>query len=165
MANRLLLISGAAAIAVTGCGDSVSHVNSPKPSSETGLRYTVHVSVSGRDSVAGSFVLSPVVAGGSATCLVPNDLSGSVGRHHVDVLIKSGVVGPTSQPLSPGAVELTIDSDTWTVGSSANTPTGTTGTLQRDPNGGGDLEFQNLALRGSPSSQPQESGSVTWSCK
>lgn len=138
---------------------SSSSGTSTTSSSARAPTYTAHVAVSGQDSVAGAFNATAVSA-----CGPPNDLSGTVAGHHVDLQMSSA--GPAGQQvqLSPGDIVLVIDSDNWGVGSGANAPQGTTGTLQRNDDGSGALTFQNLYLQSNPSQVPQESGSITWTC-
>lgn len=101
----------------------------------------------------------------SSSCPPPSELSGSVGDEHVDLRIH--VPGATGGPrqLSPGDIDVVLNDGTWSVGSSSNAPHGTSGTLQSSANGSGSVSVQNLYLQSNPSTQPQESGSITWSCQ
>ncbi|HEX6538636.1 MAG TPA: hypothetical protein VF155_05605 [Candidatus Dormibacteraeota bacterium] len=123
--------------------------------------YTVTVSLTGTDLAQGSFT-QPVDAGGSH-CQPPNQLSGTVGGQHVQAQF-AGAPSATPQTLSPGDLLLTVGSHTWGVASASNAPHGTSGTLQRSSDGSGSAQFQNLALETNFGQQPQESGSITWTC-
>jgi hypothetical protein len=124
----------------------------------------VQVSLSGTDTVQGSF--TQAIAGAtSAHCPVPNDLAGTVSPQHVELQLPSTTSGiGQPQPLSPGDIQLTVDGHTWGVASASNAPHATTGTLQRNSDGSGSASFQNLALQSNSAQQPQESGSITWTC-
>ena len=128
----------------------------PTPS---GPAYTVQVSLTGSDAVSGSFS-EPV-----AQCAPPSDLSGTVASHLVELQIHvGGAASGQPQGLSPGDIDVVVDSDTWGVASSANAPHGSSGSLQRNADGSGTASFQNLALQSNSAKQPQESGSITWTC-
>ena len=123
--------------------------------------YSVNVSVTGTDTVQGSF--TQAVPGPGGKCPPPNQLSGSVSGQQITLQMpQSGSSAP--QALSPGDVLLTIGSRTWGVASASNAPHGTSGMLQRNTDGSGSVQFQNLALQSNFAQQPQESGSVTWTC-
>ena len=123
--------------------------------------YSVTVAVSGTDNVQGSFTQA---VGASAHCSPPGQLSGTVSGQNITLQL-SGAPPPVSVPvLSPGDMLLTLGTHTWGVASAANAPHGTTGSLQRDADGSGNAQFQNLALQSNFAQQPQESGSVTWTC-
>lgn len=124
--------------------------------------YSVTVSLTGTDLVQGTFT-QPVDPGASTHCQPPNQLSGSPGGQHVQAQF-TGTPSGTPQALSPGDILLTIGSHTWGVASASNAPHGTSGTLQRNSDGSGSLQFQNLALQTNFAQQPQESGSITWTC-
>ena len=124
--------------------------------------YTVTVSLTGTDLAQGNFT-QPVDAGASRHCQPPNQLSGSAGGQHVQAQFV-GTPSGTPQTLSPGDLLLTIGSHTWGVASASNAPHGTTGTVQRNADGSGSAQFQNLALQTNFGQQPQESGSITWTC-
>ncbi|MBV8527416.1 MAG: hypothetical protein JOZ75_03790 [Candidatus Dormibacteraeota bacterium] len=123
--------------------------------------YNVTVSLTGTDLAQGSFA-QPVDPGGSR-CQPPSQLSGSVGGQHVQAQF-AGAPSATPQTLSPGDLLLTVGTHTWGVASAANAPHGTSGTLQRNSDGSGSAQFQNLALQTNFAQQPQESGSITWTC-
>lgn len=123
--------------------------------------YSVTVSLTGTDLAQGSFT-QPVDAGGSR-CQPPNQLSGNVGGQHLQAQF-AGSPSASPQALSPGDLLLTIGSHTWGVASASNAPHGTSGTLQRNADGSGSAQFQNLALQTNFAQQPQESGSITWTC-
>jgi hypothetical protein len=127
--------------------------------------YAVQVAVSGRDGITGSFVVRPVIAGGVTTCLVPTVLSGTVSGHHF-VLELGASRAALGQPhgLAGGDVTLTTDADVWIVNPSAPASP-SSGTLQRDADGGGSVTFRNLHLQSVRSRAPLESGSVHWSCR
>jgi hypothetical protein len=123
--------------------------------------YSVTVSLTGGDTVQGSF--TQAVPAGGGHCSSPGQLSGSISSQQVTLqMAASGASG--SQPLSPGDLLLTVGSHTWGVASASNAPHGTTGSLQRNSDGSGAAQFQNLALQSNVAQQPQESGSVTWTC-
>lgn len=124
--------------------------------------YDVTVSLTGTDLAQGSFT-QPVDPSASSHCQPPNELSGSVGGQHVQAQFVGTPTG-TPQVLSPGDLLLTVGSHTWGVASASNAPHGTSGTVQRNSDGSGSAQFQNLALQTNFAQQPQESGSVTWTC-
>ena len=124
--------------------------------------YNVTVSLTGTDLAQGTFT-QPVDPGAISHCQPPNQLSGSVGGQHVQAQFVGSASG-TPQALSPGDLLLTVGSHTWGVASASNAPHGTSGTLQRNSDGSGSAQFQNLALQTSFGQQPQESGSITWTC-
>lgn len=124
--------------------------------------YNVTVSLTGTDLVQGTFT-QPVDPGASSHCQPPNQLGGGVGGQQVQAQFPGAPSG-TPQALSPGDLLVTIGSHTWGVASAANAPHGTSGTLQRNTDGGGSAQFQNLALQTNFAQQPQESGSITWTC-
>jgi hypothetical protein len=124
--------------------------------------YSVTVSLTGTDAAQGSFT-QPVDASASSHCAPPNQLGGSVGAQHVQIQF-AGAPPSGAQALSPGDLLLTVGSHTWGVASASNAPQGTSGTVQRNSDGSGSAQFQNLALQTNFSQQPQESGSITWTC-
>ena len=124
--------------------------------------YNVTVSLTGTDLAQGAFT-QPADPGASSHCPPPNQLSGSVGGQHVQAQF-TGAASGTPQTLSPGDLLLTVGSHTWGVASASNAPHGTSGTLQRNSDGSGSAQFQNLALQTNFAQQPQESGSITWTC-
>lgn len=124
--------------------------------------YNVTVSLTGTDQVQGAFTQA-VDPGASSHCQPPNQLSGSVGGQHVQAQF-AGTPSATPQGLSPGDLLLTVGTHTWGVASASNAPHGTSGTLQRNSDGSGSAQFQNLALQTNFAQQPQESGSITWTC-
>ena len=124
--------------------------------------YTVTVSLTGTDVAQGSFT-QLVDPGASSRCQPPNQLSGSVGGQHVQAQFV-GTPSGAPQALSPGDLLLTVGSHTWGVASASNAPHGTSGAVQRNSDGSGSAQFQNLALETNFAQQPQESGSITWTC-
>lgn len=133
----------------------------PTPGPANGT-YSVQISLTGTDALQGSF--AQPVAGG-VRCPVPSDLAGTVSGQHVDVQMPNAARGiGQPQQLSPGDLQVIVGGNTWGVASASNAPHATTGTLQRNSDGGGSTLFQNLALQSNPSQQPQESGTITWSC-
>ena len=124
--------------------------------------YNVTVSLTGTDPAQGSFT-QPVDPGASSHCQPPNELSGTVSGPHVQAQFV-GTPSGTPQALSPGDLLLTVGNHTWGVASASNAPHGTTGTVQRNADGSGSAQFQNLALQTNFAQQPQESGSITWTC-
>ena len=103
-------------------------------------------------------------ASSTAHCPIPSDLSGTVASRHVELQMSITSTPSTQQTLSPGDIQVVVDADTWGVASSSNAPHGSTGSLQRNADGSGSTAFQNLALQSDSSHQPQESGSITWTC-
>ena len=124
--------------------------------------YTVQVSLSGGDAVSGTF--TEPVPSSSAHCAIPSDLSGTVGSRHVELQMSSASGPSSQQTLSPGDIQVVVDSDTWGVASASNAPHGSSGSLVRNADGSGSTAFQNLALQSDTAHQPQESGSITWTC-
>ena len=124
--------------------------------------YSVTVSLTGTDLAQGIFTQA-VDPGASSHCQPPNQLSGSVGGQHVQAQF-TGAPSGTPQALSPGDLLLTVGSHTWGVASASNAPHGTSGTVQRNSDGSGSAQFQNLALETNFAQQPQEGGSITWTC-
>lgn len=124
--------------------------------------YNVTVSLTGTDLAQGSFT-QPVDPGASTHCQPPNQINGSAGGQHVQAQF-TGTPSGTPQALSPGDLLLTVGSHTWGVASASNAPHGTSGTVQRNSDGSGSAQFQNLALQTNFAQQPQESGSITWTC-
>ena len=124
--------------------------------------YNVTVSLTGTDPGQGNFT-QPVDPAATSHCQPPNQLSGSAGGQHVQAQFV-GTPSGTPQTLSPGDLLLTIGSHTWGVASASNAPQGTSGTVQRNADGSGSAQFQNLALQTNFGQQPQESGSITWTC-
>ena len=124
--------------------------------------YTVNVSLTGTDLAQGSFT-QPVDPSASSHCQPPNQLGGTVGGQHIQAQF-TGAPSGTPQVLSPGDLLLTVGTHTWGVASASNAPHGTTGTVQRNSDGSGNAQFQNLALQTNFAQQPQESGSITWTC-
>ena len=124
--------------------------------------YSVTVSLTGTDLAQGSFT-QPVDPGASTHCQPPNQISGSAGGQHVQAQF-TGTPSGTAQALSPGDLLLTVGSHTWGVASASNAPHGTSGTVQRNSDGSGSAQFQNLALQTNFAQQPQESGNITWTC-
>ena len=121
------------------------------------------VAVSGTDNVQGSFTQA-VDAGAGTHCSPPGQLSGTVSGTNITLQL-TGAPPPVTVPvLSPGDLLLTLGTHTWGVASAANAPHGTAGSLQRNADGSGTAQFQNLALQSNFGQQPQESGSVTWTC-
>jgi len=127
--------------------------------------YTVTVALTGKDQLGGTFAAHPGGNPSSNGCAVVSELSGTLGANRIDLQINTSA--PAGQPavLSPGDLNLIIDADNWGVGSSANAPQGTTGTLERRPDGSGSLTFANLYLQSNPAQEPQESGTVRWTCE
>ena len=125
--------------------------------------YSVQVSLTGSDPVQGTF--TQTLTAGSAHCPVPSDLAGTINGTHVEVQMPiTGSANGQSRPLSPGDLQVNVGSDMWDVASASNAPHGTSGTLQRNADGSGSTSLQTLALQSDPSRQPQESGSITWTC-
>ena len=126
--------------------------------------YTVQVSATGSDAVEGAFTAT-LAAGSAAHCPAPNDLSGTIAGTRIELQMPQGSpVNGQPQQLSPGDIQFTVGNNVWGVASAANAPHPSSGTLQRNSDGSGSASFQNLALQSDPSRQPQESGSVTWTC-
>lgn len=123
--------------------------------------YNVTVSLTGSDPAQGSF--TQPVDPGAGRCQPPNQLSGNAGGQHLQAQF-AGPPSATPQTLSPGDLLLTVGSHTWGVASASNAPHGTSGTLQRNSDGSGSAQFQNLALQTNFAQQPQESGTITWTC-
>jgi hypothetical protein len=190
MARRALLgVAAAIGIALAACGSSTPNRNSSASSSSTSaaeasspaagastapgssapanaagaVTFSVRVALTGKDAVSGSFIARAALAPGVSGCVSPSELTGNVGGHHVDLQINTSGGVNQQASLSPGDVNLIIDSDIWGVGSSANAPQGTSGTLQRSITHGA-LAFQDLYLQSNPAQVPQESGSITWTC-
>ena len=144
----------------------------PQPSSSSsggsnGGVYTVHVTANGSDAVDGSFTetLQLSSQATSQRCPVPSDLSGSIAGTRVELQMSQSSTGSGQpQQLSPGDIQFIVAADTWGVASAANAPHPSGGMLQRNGDGSGSLSFQNLALESNPSHQPQESGSIIWTC-
>lgn len=121
----------------------------------------MQVSIAGTEAVQGSFTQA---VAGSARCPVPTDLTGTISGQHLDVQMPGTAGIGQARQLSPGDLQVRVGGDTWGVASASNAPHATTGTLQRNSDGSGSAVFQNLALESNPAQQPQESGSVTWTC-
>lgn len=130
-------------------------VTTPTPS---GPAYSVQVTLTGTDAVQGTFT-QPV-----SQCTPPTNLAGTVQAQHVELQIPSASPTGQSLPLSPGDIVVLVGSHSWGVFSASNAPHGSSGTLQRNSDGSGSTAFQNLALQGNLAQQPQESGSITWTC-
>ena len=126
-----------------------------------GVAYIVQASLSGSDSVQGSFT-----SHNAGACGAPEHLTGIIGAHSISVLtpVGQGATAGQAVSLTPGDVTVQVDSDTWVVGSSSNAPQGSSGQFEYMSNGSGTLTFQNLALSSNPARQPQESGSFQWTC-
>lgn len=116
------------------------------------------MALTGTDTVNGGFTQS------ISSCSPPSDLTGTVQGQSVDVKMPASAPIGTPQQLSPGDVTLTVGSHVWGVASASNAPHATSGTLQRNTDGGGSAAFQNLALQSNPAQVPQESGTITWTC-
>ena len=139
--------------------------STPTPGASSNGTYTVQVALTGGDAVQGTFTETlSASASSTAHCPVPSDLSGSVGSRHVELQMTISSGPSTQQTLSPGDIQLIVDGDTWGVASASNAPHGSSGSLQRNADGSGSASFQNLALQSDPSHQPQESGSINWTC-
>lgn len=183
----LCTCAGAIGIAVTACGSSSSPTPShnstpaasatpsptgpfnppggttPTPAAAPNGTYSVQVSITGTDSVQGSF--SQAIVAGSAHCPVPTDLAGTASGQHLEVQMPAATSGiGQPQQLSPGDLQVIVGPHVWGVASASNAPHATSGTLQRNSDGSGSAAFQNLGLQTNPSQQPQESGSITWTC-
>ena len=122
--------------------------------------YMVQTSLTGTDVVSGSFT-----AAASGGCVAPNDVRGTVGGHSVDLHISAMVAQPgQAQGLSPGDITVTFDADTWSVGSAANSPKPSSGSLQVNADASGTVTFQNLYLSSSAGSMSLEGGQFSWTC-
>lgn len=133
----------------------------PPPSSSaapSGPAYAVQVALSGTDTVQGTFS-QPV-----AQCSPPTNLAGTVQGQQVGLQMPGASPVGQSLPLSPGDIVVVVGAHNWGVASASNAPHASSGTLQRNSDGGGSAAFQNLALQGNLSQQPQESGTVIWTC-
>lgn len=124
----------------------------------SGPAYHVQLTLSGTDAVQGTFSQSV------SSCSPPTDLAGTAQDVPVHLTMPGSAPVGQAQPLSPGDIQLTIGSHVWGVASASNAPHATSGMLQRNSDGGGSASFQNLALQSTPSQQPQESGTITWTC-
>ena len=170
----------AAALGAAACGSGSSSTAKPTahPSSSTGTTptptapftppsttatpsgpaYSVQVAVTGTDSVQGSFSQSV------AACAPATNLAGTVQGQRVGLQMPGASPVGQPLPLSPGDIVVIVGGHSWGVASAANAPRASSGTLQRNADGSGSATFQNLALQGNLSQQPQESGTITWTC-
>jgi hypothetical protein len=121
----------------------------------------MQVALTGLDPVQGTATV-PAADG----CVTPTSISATYGTHLVTLKINAQMAaGQTSQPLSPGDISVTIDTDTWTTTDSANAPQGSSGTLTETSGGNGNVTVQHLFDSSSaqgPSSD--ESGTISWTC-
>ncbi len=130
----------------------------PPSATPSGPAYSVQVALTGTDSVQGTFTQ------GVGQCQAAGSLSGTVSGQQVTLLMPGSNVSGQAVTLSPGDLQVTVGGHVWGVASAANAPHATSGTLQRNTNGSGSAQFQNLALQGNSAQQPQESGTITWTC-
>jgi hypothetical protein len=125
-----------------------------------GPAFAVQTTLTGTDVVNGGFTV-PAPGG----CVAPMDLTGLVGAKRVDLHILAMVASPgKAQNLSPGDITVSVDSDVWAVGSAANSPKPSSGTLHINADASGAVAFQNLYLSSSSGSTSLESGQFSWSC-
>jgi hypothetical protein len=137
-----------------------SAANATSTATASAPAFAVQATLTGADPVNGAFIVA--APGG---CVAPNDLSGTINGHQVGLHIVAMVAQPgQAQALSPGDITVSFDADIWAVGSAANSPKPSSGTLHINADASGAVAFQNLYLSSTSGSMSLESGQFSWSC-
>jgi hypothetical protein len=82
----------------------------------------------------------------------------------VDLHISAMPQPGQTQGLSPGDITVTVDAHMWSVGSAANSPKPSTGSLTVNSDASGTVTFQNLFLSSGSGSTSLEGGEFGWTC-
>jgi hypothetical protein len=140
---------------------SASPASTPTETPPAAPAYSFTLRLSGADPIEGN-ARTPAAGG----CGTPSGFATTIAGTQVRFQINNRDA-PAGQPvqLSPGDIVVQVGSDVWNVGSSSNAPHGTEGTLVHNADGSGAATFTDLYLAADPMRTPQESGSVSWTCR